>query len=413
MADDKKPKIDLKARLGKTTAAPAPAPVPVPQVTPSGRPIPMPTPSQPPAPVAAYASAPAPQGLKIPTPVGSAPGSLPIPSGYGPPAGFNPSNPLAAAVASAPYQQQRAPAPPEPQRIEIDELTIRQATSASLKKGIFMGCGLAVMVGVVAYVFGGSQEQASNRAKAKEGAVDLATNVGKAKEQLKLLSDKMEAGKKSLITDKKFPDTLARDLGAINVDFDGKQLAGRRFSGFSTETTGDLVEFITAVQNVNDRKQLIQGLLTKLEKPISEQLKMPEGQVKISYVVAVDRDQSGNVAGLLSRLVEPIVSAGAVTVPPEFTFVSGSSNVKLPAFKSGDIGQKPAAIYVVPKSFESVCPAASSGQIVQLGAQIGNFINEVKGESGGADPNAAALESKPGLLERADKLIKELGTVGS
>jgi hypothetical protein len=35
----------------------------------------------------------------------------------------------------------------------------------------------------------------------------------------------------------------------------------------------------------------------------------------------------------------------------------------------------------------------------------------VKGEP--ADPNNGLTDPKPGLLERADKLIKELGTVGS
>ena len=40
-------------------------------------------------------------------------------------------------------------------------------------------------------------------------------------------------------------DTLAKDLSAINVDFDGTKLAGVRFSGFSQETTTGLIEFIS------------------------------------------------------------------------------------------------------------------------------------------------------------------------
>jgi hypothetical protein len=314
-------------------------------------------------------------------------------------------------MAPPPAPAQRAPAPPpEPQRIEIDELTIQQAAKASLKKGVMIGCILAVMAGGVGYVAGGAQQQATDRTKSKEGAVDLATNATKAKEQLKLLADKMEAGKKSLITDKKFPDSLARDLGAINVDFDGKQLEGRRFSGYSLDTTRALVEFITAVQGVNDRKLLIQGLLTKLEKPITEQLKIKDGEVRVNYVVGIDHDGSGNVAALLGKLVEPInATGGTINLPPEFTFSNGSSNTKLPAFKSGDIGQKPAAIYVVPSSFDRACPSATGGQIAQLGAQIGTFIADLKGEA--PDANTVS-DSKPGLLERADKLIKALGTVG-
>lgn len=423
MADDKKPKIDLKARLGKT-AAPAPTPAPVPQaVTPSGRPMPMPapTPSQPPEALGSYGAPPGPAALPIPAGVGSGgalPGGIPIPppspfGGVAPPPGFDPTNPLAAAVAQPQYGQ-RAPAPPpEPQRIEFDDLTLQQAAKGARKQGIIIGAVFAVILGGVGYTAGGASEQAASRTKSKQGAADLAVNAGKARDQLKLLAQKMEAGKKQLTAEHKFPADLAGQLGAINVDFDGKQLEGRRFSGFSTDTTRDLVSFITAVQGVNDRKLLIQGLLTKLQKPITEQLAIPEGQVKINYVVAVDHDSSGNVTGFLSHLAEPIaVSGQTIALPPKFLFASpgGGGNTELPAFKSGDIGQKPAAIYIAPKSFDSVCPSASGGQVAQLGAQIGSFLAEINGE-GAADPNMVS-DTKAGLVERADKLIKELGLVG-
>jgi hypothetical protein len=415
MAEEKKPKIDLKARLGKTAAAPTPAPAPVaPQVSPSGRPMPMPVaaPSQPPP-----AMAQGPGGLPIPVPVSSGSGlPIPTPSPYGaPPAAFDPTNPLAAAMAPAYQAPRAAPRPPEPQRIEFDDLTVQQASKGARKQGIMIGGVFALILGGVGYVAGGASEQASGRQKAKEGAVDLANGATKAKDQLKSLADKMEAGRKQLITDHKFPKDLAGQLGAINVDFDGKQLEGRRFSGFSTDTTRDLVEFITAVQNINDKKQLIQGLLTKLEKPITEQLAIPEGQIKINYVVAVDRDPAGNVAGFLSHLAEPIaVTGSAITLPPQFTFANpgGGGNTQLPPFKSGDIGQKPAAIYVVPKTFDTVCPSATGGQIAQLGAQIGSFINELNGEGAG-NTGDTIVDSKPGLIKRADNLIVALGKVGS
>ncbi len=420
MADEKKPKIDLKARLGKTAApTPAPAPVaaPVPAVSPSGRPMPMPTPSQPPE---AYAP-PAPTALPIPVPMGSSPGAgglpIPPPAAFpGSPGGFDPTNPLAAAMASA-YQAPRAPPPPqEPQRIEFDDGTLQQASKGARRQGIIIGCVFAVILGGVGYVAGGASASADARTKAKEGAVDLATNAAKARDQLKKLGDEVEAGRKMLGADHKFPNDLAGKLGAINVDFDGKQLEGRRFTGFSPDTTRDLVEFITAVQGVNDRKQVIQGLLTKLQKPISEQFAIPEGQVKINYVVAVDKDPSGNVSALLSHLVEPITVTGTnVSIPPQFKFVNpmGGGNTELPAFKSGDIGTKPSAIYVIPRTFDTACPSATLGQAAQLGVQLANFINEIKGEGAGApaDPNVVS-DQKPGLVDRADKLIKELGMVG-
>jgi len=413
MADEKKPKIDLKARLGKAAApAPTPAPAPsVPAVTPSGRPMPMPAAVPAPArsqPPAAYGAG----GLPIPAP--SAPGALPIPtpSPFAP-QGLDRSNPLAAAMAPAYGQQQRQPVrPPEPQRIEFDDMTVQQASRGGVRKGIIIGLVLAVAAGAVGYTAGGAVKESEGRATSKAGAVDMANDATKARDQLKSLADTVEAGRKQLLTDHKFPDKLAHDLGAVNIAFDGTELAGRRFSGFSAATTGGLVDFVRGVADTNKHKDAIVNLLTTLQKPITEQLAIPAGQIKINYIVAVEKDPAGNVAGFLSKLVDPIAVTGQnVTLPSEFTFIQpgGGGNAKAPAFKTGDIGQKSAAIYVVPKTFDTQCPTAQSSQVAQLGFKIGDFINELRGEPAGE----GVTDSKPGLIDQADKLIKELGTVGN
>lgn len=261
MADDKKPKIDLKARLGKTAVpAPTPAPAPV-AVSPSGRPAPRPLSIPAPA-----RSQPPPGALPIPTPSPFAAG------------GMDRSNPLAAAMAPAYAQPQRQAArPPEPQRIEFDDLTVQQASRGGLKKGIVIGIVLALIFGGVGYTAGGAMEQRAGRDSSKAGAVDMANDATKARDQLKTLADKMEAGRKELLTDHKFPATLAHDLGAINVAFEGTELAGRRFSGFSTDTTRDLIAFVQSVDGINKHRGAIANLLTTLQKPITEQLAIPPG----------------------------------------------------------------------------------------------------------------------------------------
>jgi hypothetical protein len=395
MAEERRPKIDLKARLGKT---PAPAPVAaVPQRAGLGAPI---------------GQAPAP----LPTPGGALPG-VPV----GPPPGYaaaassgtslDPNHPLAAVA--APYRPQTV-APPQATRIEVDEMAVQTAAKSARNKGFVGGAVLGIVLGVVGYVAGGATEQGAGRSKSKADAVELSANVGKARESLKSLADKMEAGSKQLSGERKFPDALAKDLGGINIDFDGTQLAGRRFSGFPQETTRGLVEFITAVQSANDRKLLIAGLLNRLQKPITEQLATPAGQQKVSYVVAVDKDPSGNLAGFLSPLSAPIpVTPQNISLPSKFTFANpgGSGNTELPRYAGGDIATKPAAIYIVPKTFDTVCPAAQSGQIAQLGAQIGEFIRSIRGEGGGGTGEDAVQDSKPGLIERADRLVDQLNKI--
>ncbi len=396
MPEEKKPKIDLKARLGKASAAQTPPP-PVAGPPPSGIPAPI-------------RSAPPPIAPMPGVPVGPPPafGSRPPP--------IDPNNPLAA-VASPyrPSAQPVAPAPAhhQPQRIEVDDMAVQTASRSARKQGLVLGLFVALGLGVIGWVAGGAAQQGSDRGKSKTDAQSLSADVTKAHDALKSLADKMEAGGKMLAVDRKFPDTLAKELSGINVDFDGTKLAGRRFSGFPAETAHDLVEFITAVQTVNDRKDVVEGLLTRLQKPISEQLSTPQGQQNISYVVAVDRDPSGNLAGFLSPLSTPLlVTSQNISLPAKFQFTQpgGSGKTELPRYTGGDVSTKPAAIYIVPKTFEGACPSATSGQIAQLGAQMGGFVHDIRGDASSAQQDIVT-DTKPGLLERAEKLVTQLNKI--
>jgi hypothetical protein len=223
------------------------------------------------------------------------------------------------------------------------------------------------------------------------------------------LADKLDAARNMLLKERKFPDQLAKDLGGLHVDFDGTQLAGRRFSGFSTDTTAGLVDFITSVQSLNDRKTLIEGLLNKLQKPLTDQLSAPQGQQTITYVAVISKDPANNPSALLAPLSQAITfTPPNVTLPAEFNFTDplGSGNAKLARYTAGDVSSKPAAVYVNPKTFDKVCPSEAAGQSAQLAAQLGNVIRDIKGE--GQASQDVVTDTKPGLLERADKLATGL-----
>jgi hypothetical protein len=408
MADEKKPKIDLKARLGKTAVGGATPPPPA-----AG--IPAPTAAVPtPAGNAAsggYAPAPAPAASG---------GGLPVPPGIpvGPPPAFkspsmnlDPSNPLAAAVNQPAPARAQAPAPPpQPQRIEVDELTVQEARKGARKQGFIGGVVLAFVLGAVGYIAGGAQETNKGRSQSVAHAKSLAGDVAKSREQLKTLGDKLEAGRNTLGKDHKFPDTLAKDLSGINVDFDGTKLAGVRFSGFSQETTSGLIEYISGVQATNDRKNALMGLLAKLQKPMTEQLAAQASgkPPAVNFVVLINKDSAKNPFGILAPLQKPIELSA--TMPAEFTAVDPTTPnravVTAPKFATLD---KPGAAYVVPKSIEAACPSETSGQIGQLIGQLSKLLNDVRGE--GPTAGEAISEPKPGLLERADRLVTNLNKV--
>jgi hypothetical protein len=417
MADEKKPKIDLKARLGKTAVGGATPPPPG-----AAGGIPMPTPAAAtPAPGAAMTNnsggyAPA----AIPAPTPTAPkmgGGLPVPPGIpvGPPPAFkpsglslDPSNPLAAAVAP-PTAPQRPAAPPQPQRIEVDELTVQEARKGARKQGLLAGVVFGLVLAAVGYIAGGAQETNKSRSASVAHAKSLAGDVTKSRDQLKNLVEKLEAGRTQL-AQRKFPETLPKDLSSINVDFDGTKLAGVRFSGFNTDTTTGLIEYISGVQATNDRKNALMGLMARLQKPLMEQFKalQENKQPPANFVVLVNRDQAKKEPfAVLAPLQKPF-DLGQPQ-PAEFlaTDPLTKQNVSAPKLANLD---KAGAVLVVPKSIEAACPSETAGQIGQLVGQLTKMINDIRGE---APPPGEQLvqDTKPGLLERADRLVVNLNKV--
>lgn len=401
MADDRKPKIDLKSRLQKMggPGAPTPAPPGVGSVPAPAMPPPMRsggaglTPVPPPS-----ASVPPPSG--IPKPMMS---STRAPA-------LDPNNPLAAVA--QPYRNQAAaPAIAQPQRIEVDEVAVMQARSGGFKRGAVAGLVAGLMFGVLGFFGGSAQTQAGARAQGIRDAHDLAVDLGKAKDSLEQLKLKVQDGGKSLIGDRKWPTDLQKQLSDVNVDFAGDKLFGRRFSGVPADTTRELFDFITRVQALNDKKMLVISLLNKLQKPITEELSRPAGQLPISYVVVLDQNTGGSGA-FLAPLATPIAPDDPKGVPSTLTFINprGSGNVQLPRLLADKIPKEGAAVTVVPNTFEKVCPSTTRGQIAQLMSSMNSLVDDIAGQQAAAGGDVIT-ETKAGLEEVAGKLADSLSKV--
>jgi hypothetical protein len=403
MADDRKPKIDLKSRLqkmggpgGATPPPPGTGSVPAPAMPPpmrSGGPglTPVPPPS---------ASVPPPSG--IPKPM--------MPSSRAP--ALDPNNPLAAVV--QPFKNQAAHAAPQvlqTQRIEVDEVAVMQARSGGFKRGVVAGIVCGVAFGVLGYFGGSASSQGAARAQGVRDAHDLAVDLGKAKDALDDLKQKVQDGGKSLIGDRKFPTDLPKQLSDANVDFAGDKLFGRRFSGVPADTTRELFDFITRVQALNDKKMLVISLLNKLQKPITEELSRPAGQLPISYVVVLDQN-TGASGAFMAPLATPIAPDDKNGVPNSLTFLNprGSGNVQLPRLEGDKIPKDGAAVTIVPNTFEKICPSATRGQIAQLMSAMNSLVDDIGGQKAEAGGDVIT-ETKAGLDETAAKLADSLSKI--
>ncbi|MGH7285255.1 MAG: hypothetical protein ACRELY_27345, partial [Polyangiaceae bacterium] len=85
-------------------------------------------------------------------------------------------------------------------------------------------------------------------------------------------------------------------------------------------------------------------------------------------------------------------------------------NATADPFKSGDITSNHQALYVAPKTMEAVVPDAVADQSKQLASQIGNVIQDIRGDTTQQQQDIVT-DAKPGLLDQVQKLIDGLGKV--
>jgi hypothetical protein len=317
------------------------------------------------------------------------------------------SNPLAAVAAPFKASASVRPAVPHAQRIEVDEGAVQQARSGARKQGLVAGLLLAIVLGGIGWVGGGASQQGADHAKSVKDAHELAGDLFKAKAAADQLKDKVTAGGKSILGDRKFPAELGKELVGMHIDFGGDKLFGRRFAGVPADTTSGLFELINRVQALNDKKDLIVALLTKLEKPITEELSRPQGQMPISLVVVVDKN-TGDVGTSIFPLVKPIAPDDKAGVPSQLLFSKGGNNITLPRLTGDKIPKDGAAITVAPNSFDRACPSPVKGQITQLMTSMNSLIDDIQGQKG---DDSIGLDAKPGVSELAGRLADALNKV--
>ena len=219
MADQKKPKIDLKARLGKKSAAASPAP----------------------------GSGPA------------SPGGAPPMAG---PPGVGPSSPFGS---PAPVQQM-APAAPAAIRIEMDDEVV--ATRKRGVKRLLLAAAVACVAGVVLGTFMGSSMAARDSIEISlNGAQSLLKEVNASNAELAKLEGLVDDVRKAL--DPKNVDgseaklaAIASQLGEVHVSFTAASLAGKGIGRFKQGTLGALFAYATSAEEANALKERLQRRLS-------------------------------------------------------------------------------------------------------------------------------------------------------
>lgn len=416
MAEEtKKPRIDLKARLGKTmvsTSGGASAPLPGTGLpVPGGIPFPDPSsPSSPPGDPGDRTSAPPSSSAPrvIPRATGSQAG---LSQGIAPPPGMlSPGIPL---PAFAPAVQPRAAAAPAaPQggaaqtiKVEIGEEIHEERRRAGRQKLIFAGLALAVGVGL-GFVAGGQSESSKRSKSAQLGAGALEGDVSSANKKMAELGVLLDQGVEAL-TAKKYPDDLAAGLSALQIPFDANTLGGKNVGALPGKVFRTLLVYTKEVEDLNDKKDSLRNLISAMKKPV-EQAWADEKDPKFQFTVIFGGAPEKQVAELV-RVKAPFPVKG--DWPKDLTIIRKEivqqkrQDVEKPAQRwlKGDLtGEKPQAIPVDPAS---VAGFTSDQVVVQL--RKGLYDMKVLLEGDKSDPQ----NETPGLVKMGETLASELNQV--
>lgn len=373
MSEDKKPKIDLKARLGKKTVS---APV----AGPGG-------------------SIPPPAG--IPKPSGVPAAGIPAPPFQSATTSHRPAAPVV--DGSNPYgamQPVAAPVVAQPQtiRIELGDDVVRANRGGKTKVAVLALITALIGVGV-GYTVGGAAERGAGAEAAVIGAKELTKDVEAANVKIAELADVLKSAREKL-GKAQFPEEEVTKLGALNIPFDGTNLSGKGIGRFKADVVTMLINFASSAAEANDSKGDLQRVLSVQKKGVQDFL---DSQTKpqVRWSVIVSSSPAGPV-GSMQLIPTPFPAADKWPDSFELPAPQGKKTVVKRYTRGEAATEDPTFIPVDPGSQGSVCPA---DVLVRLRGRLSDLEEVLRG-------NPTPGEEKTGLLEAGQNLAKKLKDIG-
>lgn len=372
-------KIDLRTRLGNKGTAPSGS------APPGGIPAPaIPTPS---------IGIPPPAVSGAPSPFAPPPAAPPKPAVPT----VDPNDTFAAVKPTGAIQA------PAPVAVQIDESVIDEVKKKYLRYAPIAGVGGLLVGLVMGNVLGGGSVRKNIERNTISGAKDMAKDVETANAKIKELADKIIEANKS-IKEKKFPENFAKDLGGINIPFDGSKLLAKGIGNYDGPTQKLLFEYLSSVEALNDRKEALASIFAGQRKSIEEALQAND-KPKVAHSVVILKGPGGMMASIVP--VSDTFEFGAKEWPKSFKFVNPANRQSMEAtrYDSGDPAfseQKKLAIPLDPSSVAATFPSNVVGQIVGQVIKTGELINGTN--TGGENDSAGLLKTGEALIANLKKL---------
>ncbi|MEO7038308.1 MAG: hypothetical protein ABI548_30340 [Polyangiaceae bacterium] len=374
--EDKKPKIDLKSRLGKkTVSSPAAGSIPPPVGI-----------SRPTAPAAAPVANPS----RVPAPPFAAPQAAAMPR-------VDASNPYGA------MEPQAAPVRMQPQTITLELSDEFVQAQKSGRKKVLVLCIITAALGAgLGFAGGGISERDKAADSAVSGAAELTIKVDESTKKANELADVLKSAKEKLGKNT-FPDDEVSKLGGINLPFTAADLSGKGIGRFNPKVLSMLIDFSTLVDKVNDQKEKLQNVMSGNKKAVTEFLD-PKQQVRWSVVLGAS--PAGPWA-TMQPVPTPFLAkpeGDKAKWPDDIHIPVGDKQAVLKRYTAGNpVSEDGLFVPVDPASQAAVCP---NSVVVTLRRELGDLEEILRG-------NQTPGEEKTGLLESGQKLVKSLKLIGA
>jgi hypothetical protein len=396
-AEEKKPRIDLKARLGKAQGGAGGAPVipatPGPRTTSSVIP-PMTLGSSPPPAIGSAAPPPMPGAFG-----GAAPSGMPVGVPAPPFGGSRAADPFGTPVAVSAVSR-----PPTTFKIELDEETVRAAQKGGKRAGILGTIALILGLGV-GFVVGERYTDSKGGNIAVQGAQELVGDIEKSQAKIKELSERIGGAVKDL-KEKKFPESFSGDLGGLAIPFGADKLAGRNIGRFDSRTLQMLFSYTNDVEALNDRKDALRNLFTGQKKLIIDSLGAASS-AKVGWSVFIQKSPAHGPIAVLAA-INPADSFGykESNWPNRFKISTGREFVDTERFNGGDVTSSEKKIVTVPLDPDSVATAFPNDILSRITGELAKTEGVLvgSGSPGGDD--------ETGVIKKGDQLLTALKKIG-
>lgn len=323
------------------------------------------------------------------------PSSIPAPP-FSAPAPAGPRDPYSGVSAS----QAPVAARPAAIRVEMDA-EVAHAQQRGRKKVMVLAGVTALIGAIIGIGIGDGMQRQSRQEVALDGAQALVKEIDEANTQIEQLSEVLSNAKQKLASNK-FPQEELTKLGAINIPFEGSNLATKGIGLFQSDVVTMLINYASGTSDANRQKEKLQRILGGSKKAIQDFLKQ-QTDPKVGWSVVVTSSPFGPWAAM-QPLPKPFELKGKDGWPKEFKIAQGGKTVKLDRYMRGDPTKSddPEAIPVDPATQVSVCP---SDTLLKLRREIGKLDEVLKGDK-------TPGHETDGLLDLGNRLKDKLKLIG-